>query len=186
MSVPKYKRETSGTEFLNNYSKIYKETVLILMRDFGIKKTTRVVNVLFQSYQIEEYDRETLQRIIDKYNIQTLDIDREGAWLVDKWKTQIMTALDHIGIEIDLANNIYITSPDEYNERRKHWNNAIGWCHILIKKFQQIISCLNVKLGAYDVVVGELYFEIRLLKGVRKSDRRNKNAPVEPQPDTKG
>lgn len=186
MAVPKYKRRLSGTEFLNNYDKIYKETVLILMRDFGIKKTTRVVNVLFQSYHIEEYDRETLQRIIEKYNIQTMDIDREGAWLIDKWKTQIMTALDKLGIEIELTNNIYITSIDEYTERRRHWNNAIGWCHILIKKYQQIISCLNVKLGAYDIVIGELYMEIKLLKGVRKSDRKSKWTPDESQSNTQG
>ena len=115
-----------------------------------------------------------------------MDIDREGAWLIDKWKSQIMTALDRLGIEIELANNIYITSIDEYTERRRHWNNAIGWCHILIKKYQQIISCLNVKLGAYDIVIGELYMEIKLLKGVRKSDRKSKWTPDESQSNTQG
>ena len=170
MSVPKYKRNESGVEFLNTYHDIRKEVIMILMRDLGIKKKTQTVKFLLESYEVEEYDREVLIRIMDKYGMSEVEIDQYGAWIIDKWKEQLMTAIDRLGIEIELANNIHITNREEYVERRKPWDLAIGWCHVLKNKLQEIVSCINVKVGAYEIVIGRLWSEIRLLKGVRKSD----------------
>lgn len=174
MSVPMYKRKESSAEFLNTYKSIAKETYAIVMRDLGVKKKTYSIKFLFQVYNVEEIDKETINRIAEKYGMTEVESEKYGIWIIEHWKDSLMEATRRLGIELELANNIYITIDDEYIERRRHWNNAIGWCHVLKNTLREIIECLNVKVGAYEILIGRLWKEISLLKGLRKSDKRER------------
>lgn len=173
MSVPKSERSESKVRFLSNFHKLRKETLDILMRDFGIKKKHYTVEIIQKIYEISPEDTEALKAIMDKYGINNADIDKYPVWIVEKWRDQVMDILQHLGVEIELANNIFMYLPEEVYERRLHWDAAIGYCHALKDKLHEIITSIKVNVGAYEQVAILLQDEIKLLKGVRKSDLRH-------------
>lgn len=176
MSVPVYRREESRVEFLNNFWKLRKEMIFILLRDFGIKQKTYTLHFLEKSYEMDPDDRATLEALADKYSMKASAVDIYPEWIVNAWRTEIMAMLNSIGVEIELANNIFITQDNKevnnrlYLERRTHWTNAISYCNALKDKLQEILYCIDVKTGAYEEVGKKLNREIQLLKAVRKSD----------------
>ena len=99
-------------------------------------------------------------------------IDKYPAWLVESWRRRILEILDNIGAELECANSIYALLPDEWVERRLHWDRALGWCNALKDKLQDIVcrTAGDVSLGAYRNASALLSREANLIKGVRKSD----------------
>lgn len=172
MSVPKYKRNESKLEFFNNYFKLKREVIIILMRDFGIKERTYTVELMGDIYNIPKDDLATLNALHEMYGITSYHIDKYPEWLINGWRNEIMMILNNLAIEINCANSIYITNLFEYYNRRNHWNNAIGYCLALMDKLHEVISCIKVKLGAYEVVFTLIEKEIKLIKGLRKSDNK--------------
>ena len=71
--------------------------------------------------------------------------------------------LNLLGVEIELGNSIYVTTEPEYIERRRHFTLAIGYCNALKDKLQEIISMINVSVGAYTNAGLLLKKEIDLL-----------------------
>lgn len=173
MSVPVWRRTESDVEFLSNFHKLRKETIQILMRDFGIKKRQYSIQLIERIYSIDENDKELLEFIMKKYGISSADVDKYPTWLIDTWRSEVLRILNLIGVEIELGNSIYITNESEYIERRHHFTLAIGYCNALKDKFQEILFCLtDVKVGAYEQVGQMLAKEIKLLKGLRKADNK--------------
>lgn len=171
-SVPKYKRTTSKIHFLATFNKIRKETIMILMRDFGIKARSYSIDLMEIIYEMSEDDSKEFEDLCEKYNITSFDIDKYPEWLVNGWRNELMMILNNLGIEIQCANSIYVTNIQEYYNRRNHWNTAIGYCMALMDKLHEIIACIHVKIGAYEHVFEMIIEEIKLLKAVRKSDNR--------------
>jgi hypothetical protein len=172
MSVPVYKRNPSKVEFVANFHKLRKEIIMILMRDFGVKARTYKFELMSEIYKFEDEDRETFKNISSKYGIESFELEKYPDWLINGWRNEIMMILNNIGIEIESANALYITNIYEYYNRRMHWNNAIGYCMALQDKFHEILSCIKVKLAAYESIFEMLVKEVKLLKGVRKSDNK--------------
>ena len=172
MSVPVYKRNESKIEFLSKFNKIRHETIMILMRDFGVKARSYSVHLLEDIYSFSKEDRKIFEELSEKYEISSYPIDKYPNWLINGWRNEIMMILNNIGIEIQCANSIYITNVQEYYNRRNHWNNAIGYCMALLDKLHEIIRSIRVKLGAYEQVFELIMEEIKLLKAVRKSDNK--------------
>ena len=172
MGVPEYKQTPSKVEFLSNFHKLRKETNLILMRDFGIKQRTYTVKLVEDIYELSEEDKKTLEAISIKYGIDSVLIDKYSEWLVNAWRNEVRDILTNLGVQIELANSIYITCREEYAERRIAWDKALGYCNALKDKFHEILSTIKVSVGAYEVVGKLLQKEINLLKGVRKSDNQ--------------
>lgn len=171
MSVPSWKRKESKVEFLHTFQKLRKETTLILLRDFGIKNKVYSVNLLEKMFNVtDEDDVKALEELLIKYDMNSAVLDRYPSWIIDKFRNECLDILCKIGIELELANNIFISSMAEYDERRIHWDLAIGYCHALKDKFHEILSVFQVKVGAYMVVAELLEKEIQLIKGIRKSD----------------
>ncbi len=172
MSVPQYKQTPSKVEFLSTFHKLRKEINLILMRDFGIKKRTYNVTLISDIYELSDEDKKVLEEITLKYGIDSVLIDKYSEWLVSAWRNETREILTNLGVQIELANSIYITCKEEYFERRIAWDKAIGYCNALKDKFHEILSTIKVSVGAYKVVAELLQKEINLLKGVRKSDNQ--------------
>lgn len=175
MSVPKYKRNTSKIHFFAVYNDIRRETISVLMRDFGIKARSYSVHLLEDIYDLSEEDKKIFEDLSEKYGIESYDIDKYPDWIINSWRNEILAILSNISIEIQCANAIYITNIQEYYNRRNHWNNAIGFCMALMGKLHEIIACIRVKVKSYEHIFELLNEEIRLLKAVRKSDNRYKN-----------
>lgn len=172
MSVPEYKRTPSKMEFLSNFHKLRKEINLILMRDFGIKKRVYTVNLISEIYELSDEDKSTFENLMNKYGMDSSEIEKYSAWLVAAWRNETREIMTQLGVQIELANSIYITCKEEYAARRIAWDNAIGYCNALKDKLQEVISTIKVNVGAYEVVAELLQKEINLIKGVRKSDNQ--------------
>jgi hypothetical protein len=175
MGVSEYKRGESNKLFLANYRKLRKEVNQILMRDFGIKPRSYSVELLHEIYNLEETDRHTLETILNKYGMDSSEINKYPPWLIADWRTNIRHITAQIGTEIELANNIYISKEcpnEEYAERRKHWTLAIGYCNALKDALNEVLDCVSVKVSAYELVFEKLQKEMLLLKAIRKSDKK--------------
>lgn len=175
MSVPVWKRTESKVEFLSNFHKLRKEIIQILLRDFGIKEKTYTIELIKTIYNIDNVDEETLKNIMEKYKMNSIDLIKYPPWLIDTWRHDILKLLNLLGVEIELGNSIYVTTEPEYIERRRHFTLAIGYCNALKDKLQEIISMINVSVGAYTNAGLLLKKEIDLLKGVRKADTKSWN-----------
>lgn len=171
-SVPKHKRKESSVEFYHNFLKLRKEVIMILMRDFGIKQKSYSTSLIEEIYKIDNEDKKILDEIHEKYGITSYKIDKYPEWIIGTWRYEILSILNMIGIKIICANSIYINNIYDYNMRRSYWNDAIGYCYTLLDKLYEIIDCINVTLGAYEIVIEMIRKEIKLLKGVRRSDNK--------------
>ncbi len=180
MSVPAYRRNLSKIEFLNNFDKIRRDTYLILMRDFGVKKKVYEVKTIEKMYNINSDDKVSLEAIMQKYNISSIDVDKYPEWLINKWREMVLDLLSKIGTEIRLFNSIYMSkeslysAEQEYLIRRQHITNAIGYLFALKDRLQEIIVVLDsdASIGAYAELNKKIDHEITLLKGVRQSDNK--------------
>lgn len=88
MSVPSWQRIESDLEFLSNFNKMRRETIQILMRDFGIKKKTYSLSLVEDIYNINDEDKTILEELMNKYQISSYDVDKYPSWLVG---TQFVT-----------------------------------------------------------------------------------------------
>lgn len=172
MSVPKSERGQSGLEFYHTALNLRREIIALLLRDFGLKKKVRTTEILTQMYSIDPEDEKTLQAILTKYQMDDSVIDEYPTWLVDEFRNTILLILRDLRLNIRMANSIYVTTKAEYEERRNHWNRAIGNCQQLLEEMQFVIETLPVNAEKYMRYVGMIEKEINLLKGVRKSDNK--------------
>ena len=177
MSVRVPDRNESKVEFLGNFHRLRKEVEEILMRDFGLKRRRYEVALMEEIYEIADEDKAAFEGLCGKYGIESFVVDKYPAWLVESWRRRILEILDNIGAELESANSIYALLPDEWIERRLHWDRALGWCNALKDKLQDIVYRTggDVSLGAHRKASEMLSKEMNLIKGVRKSDYgRNK------------
>lgn len=172
MSVPLGDRGESGMEFYHNALVLRKEITGLLLRDFGLKKKIRTIEILVKMYKIEPSDKETLQSILTKYRMDSSVIDEYPEWLIKDFRDTIITTLRNLRMNIRMGNSIYVTTKAEFDERRNCWNRAIGSCQQLLEEMQFVIETLPVDAEKYMRYVGMIEKEIKLLKGVRKADNK--------------
>lgn len=178
MSVPKCRRNESHMEFLNNYEIIRREVFNIINRDLGVKSKAFVVDELSSQYKMEKDDEFYLNQLVKKYNISEKDVSNQMAWIIDKWKSQLMDIVDKIGTYIITANNIHIITFNSFENRVMTWDYASASCYKLIQKLQEIVQLAHVKSGAYRVVIEAVNKELMLINGLRVSDRKKYNSMV--------
>jgi len=181
MSVPAYKRGESSAEFLHTYHSLRKEVNVLIARDFGIKPRTYTVELVSEIYDLAKEDKENLTNIANKYGMNSFEVKKYPDWLIDSLRSETRNYTRNIGVEIEIANSIYIykeVAKEAFAERRKHWDLAIGYCNALKDELNEIIECFKPKPGAYEVLALLIDKEIALLKGVRKSDIKTFNNKV--------
>lgn len=172
MSVPKSKRGQSSMEFYHNALTLRHEITTLLLRDFGLKKKVRSIEILTKMYEIEDVDKQTLLNILNKYKMDSSIIDEYPNWLIAEFRQSILYILREMSLNIKMANSIYIQTKEEYTMRREYWDKAIGNCQQLLAEMQFVIDILPVNAEKLMRYVGMIDKEINLLKGVRKSDNK--------------
>ncbi|GHV91994.1 hypothetical protein AGMMS50268_24970 [Spirochaetia bacterium] len=149
MSVLKNKRSLSKLEFYHNARKLREDITNILLRDFGIK------NKIHQTHTQE--------------NAEITVQESYPEWLVVYFRESIMGILKSMMLNITAGNTIYPTTMDELALRRRYQTGAIMNCEQLLQEMIYCADVLPVKMEKLLPYVNSIEFELKLLKGWRKS-----------------
>jgi hypothetical protein len=166
MSVLKNKRGLSKLEFYHNARNLRKNLTSLLLRDFG-------VYVKVNGHEHTKQDDEEQGEIAG---------GTDPEWLLINFRESIMRILRNLIINITAGNTIYPTDmkgvPAEYSkrvlsddlaDRRRYQTAAIVNCEQLIQELQYCTDVLPIKMEKLLPYIESVEFEIRLLKGWRKS-----------------
>jgi hypothetical protein len=149
MSVLKNKRGLSKLEFYHTARKLREDITNLLLRDFGVRDKVRKMKT-------EDHKEVT---IIEEY----------PDWLIVNFRQNIIGILRSLMLNITAGNTIYPTTMDELALRRRYQNGAIINCEQLLQEMIYCSDILPVKLEKFLPYVETVEFEIKLLKGWRKS-----------------
>jgi len=182
VSVLKNKRGLSKLEFYNNARQLRKELTVCLLRNFGLKlKTPKNGKQPVPEIEIED------ETILGEF----------PEWLLAEYRRTIMQILRNLMMNITGGNSIYPSSMedpkspnaaklpeyyvqrvqmDELADRRRYQTTAIANCQQLIQELQYFVDVFSMKFDTFKIgvdkilpFIDKLQFEIRLLKGWRKS-----------------
>jgi hypothetical protein len=126
--------------------------------------------------QLEFYNTaRTLRKDVTNLLLRDLGVKKAGRggfpqWIIDRFRDNIIILLRDLMWAITAANTIYPTTHDELAERRRYQNLAIVHCERLFQEFQYCGDVLPVHVSKFVPFIDRLQFEIRLLKGWRKSN----------------
>jgi hypothetical protein len=149
MSVLKNKRGLSKLEFYHNARKLREDITNLLLRDFGV--------------------RDKIQKIKTMENMEVTIIEEYPNWLIVHFRQSIINILKSLMLNITAGNTIFPTTMDELVLRRRYQTGAIINCEQLLQEMIYCSDILPVKMEKFMPFVGAIEFEIKLLKGWRKS-----------------
>jgi hypothetical protein len=149
MSVLKNKRGLSKLEFYHNARTLREEVTNFLLRDFGV--------------------RDKIRKVKSGDNTEVTVIEGYPEWLITFFRQSVINILRNMMLNITAANTIYPVTLEELAERRKHQTAAIYNCEQLLEEMAYCADVLPVELGKFLPYADKIAFEIKLLKGWRKS-----------------
>jgi hypothetical protein len=150
MSVLKNKRGLSKLEFYHNARELRENVTKLLLRDFGVKDKVR--------------DTKTPE------NMEVTIIEKYPEWLIISFRQNIINILRNLIMNITAGNTIYPINLDELAQRREYQTAAIINCEQLLEEMIYCADILPVTLEKFTPFVNSIMFEIKLLKGWRKSN----------------
>jgi hypothetical protein len=150
MSVLKNRRGLSTLEFYHNARKMRKELTVLTLRDFGIHSRGAKFKADTGSQQPEGYYDE----------------------LLEEFSRNVRHLLRNLMWNITSANTIYPVNAREVEERRIYQDRAIVACEQLHQELLYIEDVIPVKASKFMPYIERIEFEIKLLKGWRKSNSR--------------
>jgi len=150
MSVLKNKRSLSRLEFYHHARKMRKEITLLTLRDFGIHSRGKRFKEDTGSQQPEGFYDE----VIAEFSKNVRLLLRNMMW------------------NITAGNTIYPVNEVELVERRLYQDRAIVACEQLHQEIMYCMDVMPVKASAFAPYIGQIEFEIKLLKGWRKANNK--------------
>lgn len=169
MSVLAKDRSLSKLEFYMNARKLQLQILHLMARDFGIKPKARDPN--FYTSSMEKADRENLQAILLRYNINKI-VEDYPDWMIQMFRKRVMGHLQCMMDGITRAYTIWATNIAEANDRRLSQDHAIAACEMLKQDIELMADVLPIKADKLLRYIDSINREIALLKGWRKSDNR--------------
>lgn len=190
--VPAHMRKPSNVQFIANVRKLRKDVTVLLLRDFGIKDRIRDIKYLPDRTQndINRIVSESASQCPTIEESQTDNRSNSGInvsvkkvhevfpkWFLDYSRTNIMNILSDLQKNVIVANGIFIDSEETLNQRRKHLDLAIANCEQFLQEFEYIIDVFDNQIDVNKLLryVDLIVKEIKLLKGVRRADRKTFN-----------
>jgi hypothetical protein len=125
------------------------EITNFLLRDFGV--------------------RDKVRKIQGEDNLQVTIIEEYPAWLITSFRQSIIGILRSLMMNIMAANTIYPVTLEELADRRKYQTAAIINCEQLLGEMTYCSDVLPIELAKFIPYIDKIAFEIKLLKGWRKS-----------------
>jgi hypothetical protein len=152
LSVLKSKRSLSKLEFYHNARKLRKDITELLLRDFGV--------------------RDKVRKIKTEGSMELTIIEEFPNWLIIEFRRNILRILHNLMMNIAAGNTVYPTTPEEVVVRRQYQTAAIVNCEQLLQELMYCSDVLPIGLEKFMPFVDAVEFEIRLLKGWRKSTNK--------------
>jgi hypothetical protein len=149
MSVLKNKRGLSRLEFYHNARKLREDITNMLLRDFGV--------------------RDKVRKMKTPENVEVTIIEEYPDWLIVYLRQSMISILRNLMLNITAGNTIFPTTMDELTARRRYQSGAIVNCEQLLQEMIYCSDVLPIKMEKITPYVNSIEFEIKLLKGWRKS-----------------
>jgi hypothetical protein len=149
MSVLKNNRNLSKLEFYHNARTLREDMTNFLLRDFGVRDKVR-------KYKGED-------------NVQVTIIEEYPEWLITFFRESVIKLLRDLMMNITAGNTVYPVTMEELSERRRYQTLAIINCQQLLSEMTYCADVLPVELSKFLPYIDKISFEIKLLKGWRKS-----------------
>lgn len=92
--------------------------------------------------------------------------------LIEEFSKSIRHLLRNLLLNITAGNTIYPTNNDELIIRRRYQTGAIINCEQLLQEILYCEDVIPVKASVFIPYIDQIQFEIKLLKGWRKSNNR--------------
>jgi hypothetical protein len=150
MSVLKNRRGLSKLEFYHNARKMRKEIAMLVLRDFGVHSRGAAFKKDTGSQQPEGFYDELLSR----------------------FSQNICQLLQNMMLNITAANTIYPVNDAEMQTRRQYQTGAIINCEQLLQEILYCEDVLPVKVSKFIPYIEQIEYEIKLLKGWRKANKK--------------
>jgi hypothetical protein len=150
MAVLKNKRGLSKLEFYHNARKMRREITALVLRDFGIHSRGAGFIADGPGQPPEGYYDELLQ----------------------EFSKNIRMLLRNLMLNITAANTIYPVNDAELQIRRNYQTGAIVNCEQLLQEMLYCEDALPVKASKFMPYIEQIEFEIKLLKGWRKANKK--------------
>jgi hypothetical protein len=152
MSVLKNKRSLSKLEFYHTARKLRKDITNLLLRDFGV--------------------RDKVRKIKTDENMELTIIEEFPNWLIVELRQNVLRILHNLMMNITAGNTVYPTTMAEVGVRRQYQTAAIVNCEQLLQELMYCSDVLPLGIEKFLPFVDVVEFEIRLLKGWRKSTNK--------------
>lgn len=170
MSVPKSKRSLSKVEFFYRAYRLNDAITRLLIKDFGVKRTSKDLKAFTYGAKMTEADRETFMELCNKYGV---NVEAEyPLWLIEYYRDWVLRLLRELIDSITQANTIYPKNESEYYLRRQYQWRAIGACYQLKQAMQAAVRILPIKVEKYMPFIGLIEEELTLLKNWKKTDNK--------------
>jgi hypothetical protein len=161
MGVLKSKRGLSKLEFYHTARKMRRELTELLLRDFGIHSRSKG----FQSDNSTEPPEGYYDEVIEEFSKNIRQLLRNMMW------------------NITAGNTIYPVNGTELQLRRQYQTAAIINCEQLLQEFLYCEDILPVKASKFIPYVEQIQFEVKLLKGWKKSSNKLEEQITKKQPE---
>jgi hypothetical protein len=125
-----------------------------------------ITNLLLRDFGI----RDKIRKIKTAENMEITVIEGYPEWLIVSFRQNIINILRNLIMNITAGNTIFPITLDELRIRRQYQTAAIINCEQLLQEMQYCADVIPIKLEKFLPYVDKIEFEIKLLKGWRKSD----------------
>ena len=171
MSVPKNKRSLSQFEVYEQAMKLRTIMTNLLLKDFGVKN--RIKDLKLISKDMPPKLAREIEVIIESYYIDDPKVRLEyPLWFLEKERDVIDDFLIVLVHSILQANKIYISTKEEYTERRLLIDKAIYTCHSILLELCFVSDVLHIPISKMENYIKMIDVEISYLKKWRQSDNR--------------
>lgn len=192
MSVNESERGESGFNVMDRARRIRQEVKEFLLRDMGMKAGKRQLrNSSVGKYRrLEDGGLEFYARLPakpERHNIVEdtfvfipdddsnsnsggLKVYEIPGWIIEKYRDELWEYAREISIKVRRANKIYSYYPDEYHQRRKLQNEAMGACHALQEALLFLIEDFPTTTKAVMPIINMLQNELEDIKNWKKKE----------------
>lgn len=196
MSTPTPERGESGFNVVDRARRIRKAVNGFLLRDMGMKANKRDLrNSSLGKYRrlsddsLEFYVRlpakpERHNMVEDTFVFIPDDASNSDSgglkvyeipgWILEKYRDELWKYAREISLKVKMANKIYAYYPDEYHQRRKLQNEAMGCCYalheILLSLTEEDGQNFPISIKSVMPIIRMLEEEIEDIKNWRKKE----------------
>ena len=179
MAVLKSQRNLSAMEFYHVALDLRKYLTMFLLRDFGLKDKIHDKTYFIPVDKLSELDRKTLSELLHKCDHVTV-VTSIPYWMIRQEQEFFSSKCRDLISAVSSANNIYMQTLADVDQRRCFQNEAICIVENIIQELQYLVTVFDAPCTkSLEMYIQMATRELSLLKGWRKSDNKRRQAIAE-------